>query len=118
MAGTTIGKYLLKRFVGKSKLGPTFLARSDATSTCLVRFLDQPSYTAAGDHRIYLEHFRYRAGQIATLQHPNILSLLDFGVFHGLPYLVSPHIPLRSLRTRIEKNGALNSSLEAGANHE
>jgi len=35
--------------------------------------------------------------------------LLDFGVYRDVPYLISPHIPLRSLRTRIDKNGALNT---------
>lgn len=35
--------------------------------------------------------------------------MLDFGVYRDVPYLISPHIPLRSLRTRIDKNGALNT---------
>lgn len=60
-------------------------------------------------HEVYLEHFQYRASQIVTLQHPYILPLIDFGVYRGFPYLVSPHIPLRSLHTRIEKNGVLNT---------
>jgi serine/threonine protein kinase len=109
LAGAVLGNYRLERFIGQSKIGPSFLARTDARSTYLVRFLTGPVDVAPKDYEEYLEHFQYQASQIATLQHPYILPLLDFGSYRGLPYLVSPHIPLRSLRTRIDKNGALNT---------
>ena len=109
LAGTALGNYHLERFIGQSKIGPTFLARVDATTTYLVRFLDWPIYTVPKEHEGYLEHFQYQSSQIAALKHPYILPLLDFGVFRGIPYLVSPHIPLRSLRSRIDKNGMLNT---------
>src|SRR5947209_9867942 len=109
LAGTALGNYRLERFIGQSKLGPTFLARTDATNTYLVRFLDGPTSAAPRDHEVYLERFGHRARQIVTLQHPYMLPLFDFGVYRGFPYLVSPHIPLRSLRTRIDKHGVLNT---------
>ena len=109
LAGTTLGNYRLERFIGQSKIGPTFLARTDAANTYLVRFLDRPMSTTPKDHEVYLERFQHRARQIVSLQHPYILPLFDFGVFRSFPYLVSPHIPLRSIRTRIDKNGALNT---------
>lgn len=109
LAGTALGNYRLDRFIGESRIGPTFLAHADATTTYLLRFLEGSVSTSPRDHEIYLEHFQYRASQVATLQHPYILPLIDFGIFRGFPYLVSPHIPLRSLRSRIEKNGALNT---------
>src|SRR2546423_6200903 len=109
LAGTALGNYRLERFIGQSKIGPTFLARTDAANTYLVRFLDRPMSTTPKDHEVYLERFQHRARQIVSLQHPYILPLFDFGVFRSFPYLVSPHIPLRSIRTRIDKNGALNT---------
>jgi serine/threonine protein kinase len=109
LTGTVLGNYHLERFIGQSKIGPTFLAHTDATSTYLVRFLDGPMYLAPKEHEVYLEHFQHQASQIAALQHPYILPLLEFGIFRDLPYLISPHIPLRSLRSRIDKNGMLNT---------
>lgn len=109
LAGTTLGNYHLDRFIGQSNLGPAFLARADASTTYLLRFLDGPMYAAPKEREVYLEHFQYQANQIAALQHPYILPLTDFGIYRGFPYLISPHIPLRSLRTRVEKNGALNT---------
>lgn len=78
-----MGNYRLEQFIGQSKIGSSFLARIDATTTYLVRFLEGSLYTAPKEHEVYLEHFNYQASQIATLQHPNILPLLDFGVFRG-----------------------------------
>lgn len=109
LAGLALGNYRLERFIGQSKLGPTFLARVDASTTYLLRFVEGPLYASPREHEIYLEHFQYRAKQIAALQHPYILPLFDFGIYRGVPYLVSPHIPLRSLRSRIEKHGTLNT---------
>src|SRR5260370_4354819 len=109
LAGTTLGNYRLERFIGQSKLGPAFLARADATTTYLLRFLAGPMYAIPKEREVYLEHFQFQANQIAALKHPYILPLIDFGIYRGFPYLISPHIPLRSLRTRVEKNGALNT---------
>lgn len=72
LTGTVVGNYHLERFIGQSKIGPAFLARTDTTTTYLVRFLDGPVYTTPGDQQVYLEQFQYRARQIATLQHPYI----------------------------------------------
>ena len=109
LTGTDMGNYRLERYLGQSKIGPTFLVRDDATDTYLLRFLDSPIYMIARERDIYLEQFQFRARQIATLQHPYILPLLDFGVYRGLPYLISPHIPLRSLRTRVAKHGTMDT---------
>ena len=109
LAGTDLGKYHLERLLGQSKIGPTFLIRDDANSSHLLRFLNVSTNRAPRDHSDYLEHFQYRASQIVTLQHPYLLPLVDYGVFRGMPYLVSPHLPLRSLRTRLSKTGVLDT---------
>lgn len=108
--GMSLGNYRLEQFIEQSNWGPVFLARDTATSTSyLLRFLvEAPANTAPKEHELYLERFQYQASQIATLQHPNILPLLDSGVFRGLPYLVSPQIPMRSLRNRLAKSGPLD----------
>jgi serine/threonine protein kinase len=109
LAGVSLGNYHLERYIGQSKIGPTFLARNNSSTTYLLRFLDRPMDATQGEREAYLERFQYRARQVANLQHPYILPLLDFGVYRGLPYLISPHIPLRSLRTRIAKHGVLDT---------
>ncbi len=109
LAGVELGHYRVERYLGQSKIGPTFLARTDVATTYLVRFLDSPKYLMTRERDVYLDQFQYRARQITTLQHPYILPLLDYGIYRGLPYLVSPHIPLRTLRTRVMKYGTLDT---------
>ncbi|HZT99165.1 MAG TPA: protein kinase, partial [Ktedonobacteraceae bacterium] len=109
LTGLTLGTYRLEQFVGQGKTGPIFLARTDATTTYVIHFLIGSMSPTVKEQELELERFQYQASLIATLQHPHILPLLDFGVYRGLPYLVSPHIPLRPLRTRIAKNGVLDT---------
>ena len=109
LVGITLGNYRIEQFLGQSDAGPNFLVRTDATTTYLLRFLVGSTSLTSQDQSVYLERFHYQASQIAALRHPYILPLLDFGVYRNVPYLIFPHIPLRSLRTRIDKNGALNT---------
>ena len=108
LTGITIGNYHLEQYIGQSKIGPIFLARADATTTYLLRFLTGTMNLPAKDYEVYLERFQYQAGRIAALQHPYILPLLDYGAYRGLAYLVSPRLPMRSLGTRLARNGPLD----------
>src|SRR6266699_6698941 len=109
LTGTTLGNYRLEQFIGQSKMGPVFLARTDAAATAYqFRFLVGPTNLAASYRDDYLERFQNQASQIAALQHLYILPLLDLGIYHGVPYLVSPHIAMRSLHTRLAKSGPLD----------
>ena len=107
--GTSLGNYRLEQFIEQSNWGPVFLARTNANSTgYLLRFLIGPANQSSKGHELYLERFKYQASQIATLQHPNILPLIDYGVYRGLPYLVSPQMSMRSLLSRLDRNGSLD----------
>src|SRR5438874_12150538 len=53
------------------------------------------------------EQFRNEARFIARLKHPHIVSLLDFGVENGTPFLVMEYSPNGSLLQRHPQNTAL-----------
>ncbi len=108
--GTSLGNYRLEQFIEQSNWGPVFLARTNVNTTgYLLRFLMGSTNQSSRSHELYLERFQYQASQIATLQHPNILPLIDFGVYRGLPYLVSPQMSMRSLLSRLDKSGSLDA---------
>jgi serine/threonine protein kinase len=109
LIGARLGNYRLEQFLGQGNWGPVFLARTDAAETTyLLRILSGSTTQGVKDRQAYLERFQHQASQIATLQHPNILPLIDYGNYHGMPYVVSPHIATRSLRTRLAKSGPLD----------
>ncbi len=41
----------------------------------------------------FLKRFEREAQAIARLTHPNIVRVLDYGHYHGLPYLVMEYLP-------------------------
>src|SRR5215472_6250170 len=107
--GTSLGNYRIEQFIEQSNWGPVFLVRNNTNTTSYqLCFLNGSANQSSKSHELYLERFQYQASQIATLQHPNILPLIDFGVYRGLPYLVSPQMSMRSLLSRLEKSGSLD----------
>ncbi len=109
LIGTKLGNYRLEHIVRQSNGGPVFLARIDgAEKSYQLRFVVGRTNQISKHREAALERFQYQAGQIVALQHPYILPLLDYGTYQGIPYLVSPHIPMRSLRERLVKNGAMD----------
>jgi serine/threonine protein kinase/uncharacterized membrane protein len=110
LTGITLGSYRLERLIGYSQKGPVFLARpGPGPTTYLVRFLTEPTDQRIRRSNDYLERFHYLASQIAALQHPALLPLLDYGIYQGIPYLVSPNLALRSLRRRLANNVLINT---------
>jgi serine/threonine protein kinase len=109
LTGSTLGNYRLEQLISQDLWGPVFLARADTSATTyLLRILPEPANMASRDRQTYLEHFQYHVNRITALQHPNILPLLDYGIYHGMPYLVSPYLSMRSLHTRLAKNGPVD----------
>ncbi len=107
--GQVLGNYHLKRLIDHSQVGPVFLAYSNTgAGTYLIRFLDDWANASELWHSDFLERFHHLARQIVDLQHPFILPLLDFGIYQDIPYLVSPNLTIRSLRTRLSDYGPIN----------
>ncbi len=139
LGGTMIADYRLEQVVSRGPLGVVYIAqRGSDNSSYLLRII-APQRPAIGGYRgaygnvysspgsyvggmsspgadsleDYLARFQRQAAHLATLQHPYILPLVDFGVFHDAPYLVWPNLSLRSLATRLTQSGPVDT-LTAG----
>lgn len=103
LVGTRLGNYRVERLIEKHKWGPSFGATTATGKSYVIRFVgfpanDAPVHMTADSRIVYLGRFQQEASLIATLQHPHILPLLDYGSYQGMPYLVYPDVPLVSLR--------------------
>lgn len=93
--GQQLGNYRLIRLLGQGGFADVYLgehvhlATQAALKVLQVRLI--------GDH---LEMFRNEARTIASLVHPNIVHVFDFGVEAGTPFLVMDYAPHGSLRQR------------------
>jgi len=109
LVGATLGNYRLDKLIDKNDLEPVFLARSSKDSgRFLLRVLAVPADLTAEARIVYLGHFQQQANQVAGLQNPYILPLLDYGNHQGMPYLVSPDLSAASLSTVLAQKGAID----------
>ncbi len=105
--GATLGNYRLEQLIEQSKWGPVFLASSRMGTSYVIRFVGthlQENELNTDAHIVFLGRFQQEANQVATLQHPHILPLLDYGNYRSIPYLVYPYVPLTSLRSLLAQN--------------
>jgi serine/threonine-protein kinase len=103
MSPETIGRYRIKSRIGKGGMATIFLAhdplfgRDVAVKVLPREFLHDPSFRG---------RFEREARVIATLEHPAIVPVYDFGEDTGQPYLVMRYMRGGSLADRLE-NGPL-----------
>lgn len=107
--GSTLGRYRLEQLLAQSPLGPLFSARNEENNaTCLVRALAVPAATTPEAAAYYSERLRQEARPIASLQHPYILPLSDYGLHAGQPFFVWPSLVMRSLSARLAQSGPID----------
>jgi len=107
--GAQFGAYRIEQFVEEQHGSPTFLARSGGSpGTYLVRLLTEPASLQDKNRDEYRTSFHRLAGQIAALQHPYLLSIIDYGIQRGIPFLVTPQTTALSLRGYLDKNGPVD----------
>jgi len=91
--GQRIGNYRLVKLLGQGDFAEVYLAEHIHLSTqAAVKLL---STQLANED---IEVFRNEARMIASLLHPHIVRVLDFGVENSVPYLVMDYAPNGTLR--------------------
>jgi serine/threonine protein kinase len=108
--GTRINSYFVDQLVEQSELGAFFLARDTLNGNqyvlCILSLsLAAETYPTTSSPR---ETFQHQANTIASLQHPYILPLVDYGSVGDMPYLAWPAVSTRPLSSRLAQNGALD----------
>ncbi len=104
--GLSVGPYRLDELVGESELGPIFAARDTTNGTTfLLRILPVVAAESAGQVNAYRTEVQRFATKVGALRHPYMLPLVDYGLYQGLPYLVWPHLVMRSLTARVTQSG-------------
>ena len=93
--GQQLGNYRLSRLIGHGGFAEVYLGEHIHLNTQAAIKVLQIRLT--GSH---LEQFRNEARTIASLVHPNIVRVLDFGVEDDIPFLVMDYAPNGTLRQR------------------
>ena len=101
--GQQLGSYRLVHLLGQGGFADVYLGEHihlqtlAAVKVLQIRLVDSN-----------LEQFRHEARTIASLIHPHIVRVLDFGVEDGVPFLVMEYAPHGTLRQAYPKGTRLS----------
>jgi serine/threonine-protein kinase len=93
------GTYKVENELGRGAMARVFLAKDLRHDRMVAVKLLPPEMATASAAERFLREIRITA----TLQHPNILPLLDSGATSGLCWYVMPHVPGDTLRAKMSE---------------
>ena len=103
--GTRLGPYTIVELVAVGGMGEVYRAE-DSRLHRDVAIKVLPAHLSRD--RATMERFQREARAVASLSHPNILSIFDYGDEHGVQYAVTEFLEGETLRTRLAR-GRLTS---------
>ncbi len=109
MVGETLGQYRLTKELGKGGFATVYRALQPALNRHVAIKILHPEYVR--DQRA-LRRFKREALAVARLNHPNIVTVFDYGEHDGRAYLVMEYIEGSTLKGRLGKPVAYTMALE------
>ncbi len=108
LIGTVLGTSTLQQLIGQGGMGAVYLAQQSRPRRQVAVKVLMPA-TALKPHQLtaFLERFRRETDAAASLEHPNIMPVYEYGERGGLAYLVMPHISGGTLRDVMERDGQM-----------
>ena len=105
IVGPTLGNYSILRPIGRGGMATVFLAKDKRLQREVAIKVFQPR---PHDNETFLRRFAREARVVARLDHPNILSVYDYGEQDGIAYFVMPHLTHGSLRERLQQQKVMS----------
>lgn len=109
LIGTVLGNCTLQQLIGQGGMGAVYLAQQARPRRQVAVKVLMPA-TSLKPHQLsaFLERFRRETDAAASLEHPNIMPVYEYGERGGLAFLVMPYISGGTLRDVMEREGPLD----------
>lgn len=101
LIGKTIGRYSIKKLLGLGGMGEVYLADDSLLNRKVALKLLPPGLI---EHRDHLKRFKQEAQAASALNHPNILTIHEFGTENGSNYIVTEFVDGVTLRQRMRES--------------
>jgi len=108
LIGTVLGTCTLQKLIGQGGMGAVYLAQQSRPRRQVAVKVLLPVTPLTPDQQVdFLERFRRETDVVASLEHPNIMPVHEYGERDGLAYLVMPYVDGGTLRDEMEREGQL-----------
>src|SRR5215210_2606064 len=107
------GRYEVEELVGVGGMSSVYRAHDRLLGRMVALKVLHQQYTEDAD---YVERFRREARSVASLSHPNIVTVIDRGEHEGRPFIVFEYVDGENLKKQIERLGPapVDEALELG----
>ena len=100
-------KYRVSSKLGGGGMGLVFEAHHEWMERRVALKVLRPTFIDADEYGIFLERFKREAQTASRINHPNAVTIYDFGIYKQMPYLAMQFIEGMSLSELIKKNGPI-----------
>jgi tRNA A-37 threonylcarbamoyl transferase component Bud32 len=103
--GRNLSSYAVQELIGQGGMGQVYKARHTLIDrTVAIKVL---STAFADDPEAFRQRFEREARTVASLRHPNIVEMFDFGVVDGTHYMIMEYVPGQDLSSLLKRDGGL-----------
>jgi serine/threonine protein kinase len=103
LLGQSLGRYHILEQLGEGGMATVYKAYDTRLETDVaVKIIRTEEFSPKILERVLLR-FEREAKSLARLTHPNIVKVMDYGDYEGLPYLVMPYLPGGTLKERLKQ---------------
>jgi serine/threonine protein kinase len=108
LIGTVLETCTLQQLIGQGGMGAVYLAQQSRPRRQVAVKVLMPA-ASLKPHQVsaFLERFRRETDAAASLEHPNIVPVYEYGERGGLAYLVMPYVNGGTLRDVMEAKGQM-----------
>jgi eukaryotic-like serine/threonine-protein kinase len=101
LIGKKLGAYQITELLGRGGMGEVYVAKDTRLPRQVAIKLLLPAIRQ--DHK-RLQRFATEVTSASTLNHPNVVTILDLGTFQSAPYIVTEFVDGQTLRKRLEQS--------------
>ena len=108
LSGTVLGTCTLQQLIGRGGMGVVFIARQERFERDVaLKILLPPTRLTPEQRTLFLQRFHREMAVVASLEHSNILRVLEFGDRNEVMYFVMPLASAGTLQDILTKEGQL-----------